>query len=259
MGETPDYTAGTPSWVDLSTTDVDAAGTFYNAIFGWVTEPVPDLDAGGYTMISSNGRTIAAMAPLQGLGRPPSWMTYVTVDDADKTVELAQSAGGTVVMAPLDVFDAGRMAVVADLSGAAIALWQPGEHKGAAVQGEPNTYCWTELNTRDTASSVEFYGAVFGWGAHTSDVEGMSYTEFKNGDRSIAGMMPMPAEMPAEVPSYWMPYFEVTDPDKAAAETTALGGSVMLEPTTMQPGRFAILRDPQGAAFGVIRSNEATG
>jgi hypothetical protein len=257
MADTPDYPPGTPAWVDLSTSDVDAAATFYGTLFAWRAEPVPDPDAGGYTMITLDGRNIGAMAPLDAPGRPPAWMTYISVEDADKTAALAEQAGGTVVMEPLDVLGAGRMAVLADPGGAAIALWQPAEHKGMDVTDVPGAYCWTELSTRDTDAAVEFYGAVFGWRAETGDMEAMPYTEFKNGDRSVAGMMTMPDEMPADVPPFWMPYFEVTDPDQTTTEAAALGGEVVAPPMDIpEVGRFAVLRDPQGALFGVIRTAE---
>ena len=253
MPEKTDFAPGTPSWVDLATTDADAAGTFYSTLFGWRAEPVPDPDAGGYTMFTLNGRMIGAMAPMAGPDHPPAWTTYVTTDDADKTVEIAESAGAKVLQAPMDVMGAGRMAIFADPTGAVIALWQPGEHKGAQLVDDPGTFTWTELTTRDTAAAEQFYTTVFGWTAETSAGGGMPYTEFKLGETSVAGMMAAPADLPPQVPAYWMPYFAVLDPDKTAAEATALGGSAMVGPTDFPGGRFVILRDPQGAVFGALR------
>lgn len=256
MPEKTEYAPGTPSWADLAADDVAAAATFYGTLFGWTAEAVPDPDAGGYTMFAHDGRTVAAVGPKQQPQQPSAWSVYVSTDDVDKTCEIAQSAGGTVAVPPMDVFDAGRMAILVDPTGAFLSLWQPGTMKGADKVDEPVSLSWIELTTRDTKAARAFYGEVFGWGAETSDGAGMTYTEFKTGDTSVAGMMETPAEMPAEVPSYWMPYFQVSDAEKVTTDAAALGADVMV-PVSPIPGgtmSFAVLRDPQGAAFGILQN-----
>ncbi len=253
MPEKTSYAAGTPSWVDLSTPDVKQAGKFYQAIFGWKLEEVPDPQAGGYAFFKIGDKQVAGGAPIQQPGQPPAWTTYVSVDDADKTVEIAKGAGGTTLMEPMDVMDVGRMAIFADPTGAVIAVWQAGKHAGADLINEPNAFCWTELMSRDVAKAKEFYPTVFGWGTHASG-EGMGgYTEFKVGDESVAGLMDMPSDVPTQVPSYWLPYFEVTDPDKTVQQAEKAGGTIRVPATDIPPGRFAIIADPFGATFGVIK------
>jgi predicted enzyme related to lactoylglutathione lyase len=258
MPERTEFATGEFSWTDLTTTDTDAASTFYTTVFGWVAEPVPMPDAGGYTMFTLNGRHVAGLSPkMDGDPGPNRWTVYVNVDDLDKTVEVAQSSGATVLLPGMDVFTSGRMAILADPAGAAVALWQPQEHKGAGVSDEPGALTWTELTTSDVDGAKTFYSDVFGWGAETSDGGGMQYTEFKLGDRSVAGLMAKPADMPAEVPSFWMPYFQSTDPDKTAGEATALGGTLIAGPMDIPGGgRFAVLSDPQGSMFGLYRPGE---
>jgi predicted enzyme related to lactoylglutathione lyase len=252
MPEMTEYAPGTPCWVDLATPDTGASGTFYATLFGWQAEPVPDPEAGGYTMLVRDGKTVAALGPAQQ-HQPTAWTAYVSVEDADKTAEVVQSAGGTIVLPPFDVMDAGRMAIIADPAGGVIALWQPNLMIGASVIDEPNSFGWVELNSRDTAKAEAFYTEVFGWTAHTSDMGGMTYTEFKLGDTSVAGMMAINPAMPAEVPSYWMPYFAVSDIDTKYAEATALGAESMVAVESMPQLKFAILRDPQGALFGLLQ------
>jgi predicted enzyme related to lactoylglutathione lyase len=258
MPEMTEYAPGTPCWVDLSTSSVDAAGTFYATLFGWEISPVDDPNAGGYTMLLKDGKPVAALSPLQHEGQPPAWTTYVSVEDADKTTEIAQSAGGTVIAAPFDVFDAGRMAILADPAGAMVALWQGNTMKGASIVDEPGSFSWAELSSRDTAKAEAFYTQVFGWAAYTNDMGGMTYTEFKVGDKSVAGMMAMNPEVPAQVPSYWMPYFEAHDIDASFAEAKALGATPIMGVETMPQLRFAILRDPQGATFGLLKMDRST-
>ncbi len=152
-------------------------------------------------------------------GQPTAWTTYVSVADADAAVAKAKEAGAAMVFVePMDVMDVGRMAVFADPTGAVIAVWQPKAHKGAGIVGEPGTLCWNELASRDTAAASAFYRSVFGWDAASTDIGDMQYFEWKLGDNTVGGMMPMAAEVPAEVPSYWLAYFAVADCDAAVAK-----------------------------------------
>lgn len=254
MTEKTEFAQGEPTWVDLSTSDPGAASTFYATLFGWTAEPVPMPDAGGYTMMTLDGRHVAGLGPLQNEHQPPSWAAYIAVDDVDKTSELVQSAGGTIAAPAMDVFDSGRMAVFQDPTGAFISVWQAKEHKGAGIIDVPGALTWIELTTSDTAKAKAFYTEVFGWGVkESSEAGGIAYTEYTLGDQSIAGMMAKPEGMPAEIPSYWMPYFQVADVDKAFGEVTALGGNAMVPPTDIPTGlRFAVVTDPQGAVFGLL-------
>ncbi len=254
MVEFKAYPPGTPSWVDLSSTDLAGAKAFYGALFEWdATEGGPE--SGGYCMFQKRGKNVAGLGPVMDLGQPPSWMTYVSVQDADATVAKVNAGGGTVVVSPMDVLDAGRMAVFIDPTGAPLALWQPGAHIGAELANEPGTFTWNELQTRDTAAAAAFYRSVFGWGADTRQDGPMTYTEWKRGDDSVGGMMDMPAEVPPQIPAYWLVYLAVEDCDAAAAQADGLGGAILLDPMDVAPGRFSVLSDPSGAVFAVITMN----
>lgn len=256
MVEFKDYPPGTPSWVDLSSTDLAGAKAFYGALFGWdATEGSPE--AGGYCMFQKQGKNVAGLGPVMDSSQSPTWMTYVSVQDADATIAKVGAAGGTVVVAPMDVLDAGRMAVFIDPTGAALALWQPGAHSGADLANEPGTFTWNELQTRDTAAAESFYRSVFGWGADTRRDGPLAYTEWKRGADSVGGMMDMPAEVPPQIPAYWLVYFAVEECDASAAQSTGLGGAILLDPLDVAPGRFAVLSDPTGAVFAVITPNAA--
>jgi predicted enzyme related to lactoylglutathione lyase len=255
MAEFTSYEPGIPCWVDLGSPDPAASRAFYGSLFGWEANVSPDPAAGGYTLFTLRGKQVAGLGPLFVEGQPAAWSTYVRVDDADKTAEAVVSAGGQVVVAPMDVLDAGRTAVFLDSGGAAISVWQPGMHKGAELANEPGAFCWNELDTRDVAAAKAFYPAVFGWSTDDAGAQGgpMEYYEWKLGGAVIGGMMPMPEMVPAEVPSFWLTYFAVSDTDAIAAKTVELGGSVILEPTDIPIGRFAILAGPHRETFAVIR------
>jgi predicted enzyme related to lactoylglutathione lyase len=250
--EMTSYPPGTPSWVDLGTSDVSAAAAFYGGLFGWeVRDSLPD--AGGYRLAELRGKPVAGLGPQMQPGMPPMWSTYIATADADATAKAVRDAGGQTFVPPMDVMDVGRMAVFADPSGAAFGVWQAGSHLGAGLVNEPNTLCWNELATRDPDAVIPFYRDVFGWEANTQEMGGMAYTEWQRNGKTVAGMMPMGDNFPAEVPSYWGLYFAVADADATAAKVTELGGRVHQPPMDIPVGRFALVADPQGAMFSVIK------
>jgi uncharacterized protein len=254
MAEADGFPAGTPSWVDLGTSDVEASKTFYTQLFGWQAQDMGP-EAGGYIIFTLRDRQVAGGGPLMNEGQPPSWSTYVTVDDAEKTTEVAKSAGATAVVEPMDVFELGRMAVLIDPTGAAVSLWQPGQHKGAQIVNEAGSFSWSELYTRDTDGAKAFYGEIFGWTATEMPMgDGPPYTVWNLGDRMIGGMMAMSEEQfPPEVPPHWLTYFTVEDADASASSIRELGGSLIMEPFDVPTvGRIAICKGVTDEVFAII-------
>lgn len=246
------YGPGVPNWVELQTTDRDAAKTFYRALFGWEYD-VGGAETGLYVMPQVRNRPVAGMMAIndemRAQGVPSNWATYVNVSSADEIATRATELGGTVVAGPFDVLEYGRMCVVLDPEGAAIGAWEKKQHIGAGVVNEPGSFCWSELHTNDPEAAKSFYSGLFGWTPKTS--EGMDYTEFLVGDRSISGMISITPEM-GPIPPNWTVYFAVADTDAACATITGNGGTVFAGPTDIPPGRFAVAADSQGAMFAVI-------
>ena len=210
-------------------------------------------DMGHYTLMRKGGKTVAGNMAAMGEGQPSVWVNYVSVDDADATIERAKEAGAMVFVDPMDVSDIGRMAVFADPTGAAIGIWQPKTFIGAELANESGAFVWSELNTRDLPAAKAFYTEVFGWEAQDADMGEMDYTEWKVGEKTVAGMMTMPDMVPAEVPAHWLVYFGVDDTDATVAQANGLGATMLVPPTDIPPGRFSVLTDPDGATFAVIK------
>jgi predicted enzyme related to lactoylglutathione lyase len=167
-----------------------------------------------------------------------------------------QAAGGTVIAPAFDVGDQGRMAVFQDPSGAFISAWQPADMDGFHADGT-NEFSWAELSSRALDQAVAFYGTVFGWTAETSPMgDGAPYTSFKVDGSFVAGGQDMNPMVPAEMPSYWLVYFGVDDVDASFRTVLDAGGREMMPPTDFPGGRFAIVSDPQGAAFGLLRTRQ---
>ena len=254
MGERTSHPPNTISWTDLATTDADAAKEFYSGLFGWEYDDVPMGDDGVYSMAKLQGRTVAALSPQQpgeaAQGIPPHWNVYVTVEDVDASAATVGEAGGSVLAGPFDVFDAGRMAVLADPAGAPLCLWQAGTSIGAELVNGPGLLSWADCATTDAAASQPFYSTLFGWHFQQMSEE-PPYWVVLNGERSQGGM----TVPPPGVPSNWFPYFGVIGVDETIQIAQALGGNPFLGPIDVPNGRFALIQDPQGAAFAVLQGD----
>lgn len=255
MADALNLAPGTPIWVDLASPDIDASKTFYGKLFGWEAFTVPDPEAGGYTMWSLQGKTVAAVGPIFNPQQPPAWSMYVATTDAGATARAVREAGGQVVVEPIDVMQAGRMAVFMDPAGAFFSVWQRGETRGAELVNDIGAFSWNELNTRDIDAAKPFYKAVFGWDSATNPMpNGGSYTTWKVDGRDVAGGFEMTDQIPANVPPHWLTYFSVANCDSAVTQVQELGGTVLVPPMDIDIGHFAVVTDPQGAAFAVFQA-----
>jgi len=246
------YEPGRPCWVDLGTSDPAAARSFYGEMFGWAAEVDPRPEAGGYAQFTNDGHSVAGVGPIFTEGMPPSWTTYIATADVDATAAEVSANGGTVLMPPFEVLDAGRMAVFAGPDGAVAGLWQARRHTGAAFVTEPGGWNWSQLLSSDKPAAVAFYGAVFDW-RRREDPDWGEYLGLGEAGNEIAGATQMGEEFPPEVPSHWQVCFLVDDADAFAARAEALGGTPHgpVEDAPMG-GRRISLADPQGASFLVM-------
>jgi predicted enzyme related to lactoylglutathione lyase len=250
--------AGTPIWTDLGSPDPAAATNFYSQLFGWESQDLGE-EAGHYTFFKSDGKVVAAVGPLMGQGQPTVWTTYFATDDAEATARKVSQAGGQVLMPPMKVMDQGSMAIFTDSAGAAFAVWQPAKMLGAEKFNQPVSMSWNELSTRDVAAAKSFYPAVFGWGVNSNSMpDGGEYIEWQVGGKSVAGGAPMRDNVPAQVPSFWLVYFAVSDTDATVAKAQQLGGTLVSGPHDIPQGRLAVLTDAQGATFAVIQLSAAS-
>jgi uncharacterized protein len=238
------YAEGTPSWVDLGTTDVGGAKSFYAGLFGWEYRD-QELDSVSYTMALCNGHVAAGIRPVQGKGEP-FWASYFAVDDVDRAAARIEEFGGGLMMTPSDVMDAGRLAIATDPTGAVFGIWQAGEHFGAAIVNEHGGLNWNELITEDIDAIAPFYEGVFGF---VAEKEG-DYTMFRVNGREVAGGGNKPRP---DIPNHWNVYFAVESMPAAIKTTNEGGGTVVREPREAEGvGIIARVSDPQGAAFNII-------
>jgi predicted enzyme related to lactoylglutathione lyase len=249
MGERDHHEPGTFSYADLATNDVDAAKSFYPALFGWETEDGPIPGGGVYTTARLQGRLVAGLSTGQE-GQPPAWTSYVTVDGADEAARRAGELGGAVVAEPFDVMELGRMAIIQDATGAFFAIWEPRQSIGAELVNGHGLLSLNQLNTTDPERASQFYSALFGWRFEAVPDTQIPYWGIYRGDTLNAGMMQQPPDAPA--PPHWLVYFGIDALDDAAAKIGELGGSVLVPKTDVPGGQFLLAADGQGAIFGLF-------
>ena len=241
-----EFPEGTFCWIELATSDRKAATDFYTKLFGFTTQEVPMEPDNPYVLLQKNGTNAAAIMKSPDSSIPPHWTSYVAVNDADASAEKVKSLGGKVLMGPFDAMDLGRMAFALDPAGAAFAIWQP-KKTGPFIRDEANTLCWNELMTKDIEGSKKFYSSLFPWTAKG----GADYTEWHLNGRGIGGMLD---KMPEGAPPMWVPYFQVDDTDAIVDAAKSKGAQVYMGPMDFPDvGRFALIADPQGATFYVIK------
>lgn len=266
------FIPGVPCWVDTTQPDPDAAAKFYGELFGWEFEDVAPAGAPGVYMSARlpDGDVAAIGSLREGAPSVATWNTYVLVDSADDTAAAVRDAGGSIVMEPANVGEAGRMAVVADPAGAAFSVWEPRSHGGASVVNEHGAVVFNDLYTRDIEGVKAFYGAVFGW--DTLDLGGgLMWTLTGYGDHLeqrtpgmrenmaamgapegfedvVATIVPIPDDQP-DTPAHWGLTFAVDDVDAIVAKAAELGARVILPAFDAPWVRIALLADPQGATF----------
>jgi len=250
-------------WYELLTPDQDAARAFYEKVVGWTIDKAADNEM-DYRMINSASGPIAGSMTLsdamQSAGASPCWLGYINVSDVDTVVEATTAAGGTVHLEPQDVDGVGRIAMVADPSGAAFYVMKPVPPAGdpdassnsfAATEPMVGHCAWNELRSSDPAKALNFYHDLFGWEKDGEmDMGPMGKYEFLRHDHMIGAIMPKPDDNPV---SAWLFYFRVPDIDAAAAAISREGGKILQPPIEIPGGDHAtIAMDPQGARFALV-------
>jgi uncharacterized protein len=282
MLERDAYPPGVPCWVDTGQPDPEAAVAFYADLFGWeFVERTPAGSAERYFVAQLRGRDVAGVGSQpEGAPPTPAWSTYVAVESADDAAGAVRDAGGSVLMEPFDISEAGRMGVFSDPSGAIFCVWEAKETKGAQLVNEPGTWNFSELNTRDPEGAKAFYGAVFGWEASSLDMDGgdvglwrmPGYGDFlaqrdpelderledvhapEGFADAVAWLVPMTSDRFADdTPPHWSITFAVDDADAIADKAEKLGGKVLAPPLDAPWVRMTVLSDPQGAVFTASR------
>jgi hypothetical protein len=238
-------------WHDHISNDPDKARDFYSKLLGWKTEVFKpgEMD---YPMITVDGEMHGGFGPAQG-GAPPHWLGHIGVEDVDETVSRAEAAGGSILAAPMDIPEVGRMAVMRDPQGAVFSVFSSASEEWTPTEG---VFVWDEVHTTDVEGAKAFYGEIIGWSANDRDMgEGLTYTMFESGGEQRAGGMTI---MQPEMPPNWLTYIGTDDVDAKCKQAEELGARKLMGPMDIPGvGRSAVLTDPTGAAFALFTPAES--
>ncbi|MFC1419817.1 VOC family protein [Streptacidiphilus cavernicola] len=243
--------------MSLTAHDLTAAEHFYGALLGWEFGS-DGVDLGPYRRALVNGLPVAGLGEMPpGTGMPVDWITYFAADNADEVAHRVRCSGGTVALGPLDSeTGAGRRAVAADPDGAVFGIWETQLYGGWGLQHQPGAAAWSELETTGARRAGTFYQGVFGSSAVRSEAAGVRREQdlvvLTVAGRRVAGIRQVPRLRDRP---HWRILFTVDSVDEVAANAAALGGTVEQPPADTPFGRMALLRDPQGAPFGVVAAD----
>ena len=239
-------------WHDLMTSNVDAAKTFYAAVVGWTfSEQMPE-----YAVSLADGIGMGGImeTPPEMKGMPAMWSGYVYAPDVDATCQDAVKLGGKIMRQAWNVPEVGRIAVIADPTGAGLMVMQPfsTEPQSQPKPGTVGTIGWNELHAGNLDEAFEFYSKLFGWTKGTvMDMGPMgNYLLFQINGKDIGGMMNKAPTMPMAT---WAYYITVDGIDEAAARIAKNGGKIMMGPQEVPGGQWIVMAmDPQGGFFCLI-------
>ena len=246
-----DHVPGKFVWFEHLCAEPTAARVFYERLFGWHVELMPMGDE-RYPLIMNGSQGIGGFTTAKP-GEAAQWRSYLSVVDVDNAHRAALAAGARSLQAPMDFGAVGRGATIADPTGAVVSLWRGSQGDPADVAPAPvGNWCWNELWTGDTRRAVAFYEAAFGFSHETMDMgpEG-PYHLLRRGGQGRGGVMthPFPGAK-----TQWVPYVAVADTDASVRQAASLGGRTFVPATDIPDiGRFAVLADPFGAQFAIIR------
>lgn len=254
---------GTPVWYELLTNDATKSIAFYESVMGWNVPPAAEGMPHGYQMIATGAGHVGGLMPLtdemRKNGAKPTWLFYIGVDDVDATAKKAEAAGGTLLMQPFDIPQAGRAAMIADPQGIPFYVMRGSSDVASTAwertgMGKCN---WNELATPDQVAANAFYEAIVGWNYPDKMTMGEAgdYVFVAAKDNTIGATM----KQSEKQPKGWTFFFRVPDIDVAVEKVKAGGGQVHAGPMEVPGGdRVIVASDPDGVPFGVSAPGKAS-
>jgi uncharacterized protein len=250
VGAQQKTTAGAFVWYDLVTTDVAAAKSFYAELLGWHLNDTTRNNK-PYVIAQAGGRPIGGIIGIESAPNVGSqWVSYLIVEDLERSVSEAQSAGGRVLV-PVTRAPRGHVAVVADAQGAPVGIARVTLPAQGVADARMGQFFWTDYIATDGASALNFYRRVAGYSVDSTAplARGTHLILDKGGPR--AGMFLLPADT-TNIRSHWLPHVRVADPAALAAKAVQLGGQVLLAPRPdVRRNTLAIVADPTGGAIAL--------
>ncbi len=240
-------------WFDYLTSEPPKAEKYFRTLFGWTFQTMT-MSTGPYTLIMNNGVAIGGVqaplpdTPTYRYSEPYSrWSPHLIIENGHEGSGKVKTRGGKVLREPSALLDMGRLVVALDANGTGFSMRQP-----ATVQpdpgwaGPPNSFCWAELYTLNTSSSVAFYKAIIGFTETKSPLPDGTYHMLEKGGVPQAGVrLPMPG-----VQTGWFAWVRVPDLVQTVHKAQQLDSTVIMPPGN----NMALLVDPYGCTLGLAQA-----
>lgn len=248
-----DIPAGRIVSFDYQTSQPAKAQAFFRALFGWTTQTLT-MSTGSYATIMSDGRRIGGYTaplrdtPIYRFSEPYSrWLPHFQIANGHESAAKAKNHGAKVLREPSALLDIGRLAIALDANGYGFAMLQPATVEGdPGWAGPPNSFCWAELYTLNTSSSVSFYKAIGGFTETKTPLPDGTYHLLERDGAPRAGVrLPMSGVQPG-----WFAWIRVPDLAATATRAQQLDATIVMPPAN----GMALLVDPWGCAFGLAQA-----
>jgi predicted enzyme related to lactoylglutathione lyase len=253
------YYPGKFVWFDLVTDDPAALRQFYAAVFGWQFRTVGKPPA-SYTLIENAGDSIGGMFYHErpaGASASARWLSLISVPDPAQSIRYVEQHGGKVIAPLTKIAGRGTHALLRDPQGAVFGVLKSASGDRPDTPVETGDFFWVDLLAADPAKATAFYGGLAGY--ETSDTEvsgGVKRVMLSSGGYARAGIVPLPP--PVKQPG-WLPYVLVDDVAATLDKAAAAGGSVVVKPRAdLLDGNLAVIADPRGGIFGIVRWDAET-
>lgn len=238
-------------WCDLSAFRVADMRSFYSRVFGWTYQTLEQPDGSAYDVASTPRGAASAIFEMpetfRKMGLPSFWMSYIGVDNIDRTVAEARRAGGQVEMGPLASGAGASIALIRDPLGAGFTVYQGTDLAPRPDDRHPGHMVWNALYVSDAGAVKDFYETLFGWRiGRAARLPGAFQVKNALG-REIAAIHELSDEIRGR-DQFWGVSFAVSDVSEAKDAIRANGGEILSE--DQGAGRPTVLAgDPDGAAF----------
>ncbi len=229
-------------FADLSTYGMDIAQDFYSKVFGWHY----GKGIGDYLIAKHNALEIAGLYEtpqrFKDINMPSFWMSYIQVNDIEKTVKLAKERDGIIELVE-DNKPMGKIALIRDPLGAGFTIYE-GDFLNSRFENEKNALVWNELFISDFSKVKPFYESIFKWEI-TSAKNDRYFISNAKGEK-IGAIQEVDSQIKGKY-EYWGVFFAVENVSQIKKAVLNNGGTLVYEDEN-----FTCLADPFGAFFHVV-------
>ena len=233
---------------DLSTYDLDVAKQFYSKVFEWDYEHTSD----GYHMSHYANKEVSGLyetpKKFKDMNMPSFWMSYIQVENIDKTIENAKKLGGIIELVDKDQ-PVGKVALIRDPLGAGFTVYE-GTFLNARYENQINALVWNELFVSDFSKVKPFYRGLFNWSFKTAE-RGRYLIQIDNSE-TIGAIQEVSNAIKGEK-EYWGVFFGVDSLDKVKQRVIDNGGKLIYEDPSI-----TALADPFQAFFHIVPVGKQT-